>query len=367
MMTRSTFDRRQTILGMGAALMMSAAKQTDAADGDMATRLAEMQRDGRVSGLHTLLVARGGRLLFEHYGEGEDEKLGIPLGRVVFGPTVLHDLRSVSKSVVGLLYGIALADGKVPPPEAKLYAQFPEYPDLATEPGRDRFTVAHVLSMTLGTDWDELTIPYGDPRNSEMAMEAAPDRYRYVLARPIVGPPGEKWTYNGGATALLGRLITKGTGEKLHDYARRVLFDPLDFGPTDWSTGRDGDERAASGLRLLPRDMLKVGQLALAGGAWQGKQVVPADWVKRATTPVVAIVGGRSYGYQWYMGALPGGTPPRPVRWIGGIGWGGQRLFVVPDLDLVVSMNAGNYRKPGMEQGRIADALMTELVLPGLA
>ena len=166
-MTRLIFDRRQAILGMGAALMMSSAKQAIAADGDFAARLADMQRDGRVSGLHALLVSRGGRTLFEYYGVGEDERLGASLGKVTFGPTVLHDLRSVTKSLVGMLYGIALADGKVPPPEARLYDQFPEYPDLASQPGRDRITVAHALSMTMGTEWDELTFPYGDPRNSE--------------------------------------------------------------------------------------------------------------------------------------------------------------------------------------------------------
>ena len=156
-----------------------------------------------------LLVSRKGRLLFEYYGEGEAENWGMPLGKVKFGPTVLHDLRSVTKSLVGMLYGIALADGKVPPPEARLYDQFPEYPDLAQQPGRDRITIAHVLSMTMGLDWDELTHPYGDPRNSENRMEEAPDRYRYILSLPIAGEPGVKWTYCGGATALLGHLIAE--------------------------------------------------------------------------------------------------------------------------------------------------------------
>ena len=144
----------------------------------------------------------------------------------------------MSKSVVGLAYGIALAAGKVPPPEAKLYAQFPEYSDLAGQPGRDRLTIHHVLSMTLGLEWDELTVPYGDPRNAENAMEAAPDRFRFILERPIVGEPGARWTYCGGATALLGRLIARGTGdtgETLLGYCRRVLFDPMGFGPVDWA------------------------------------------------------------------------------------------------------------------------------------
>jgi CubicO group peptidase (beta-lactamase class C family) len=188
--------------------------------------------------------------------------------KVVFGPDVPHDLRSVSKSVVGLAYGIALAAGKVPPPEAKLYEQFPEYSDLASQPGRDCLTIHHVLSMTLGFEWDELTVPYGDPRNAENAMEAAPDRFRFILERPIVGEPGARWTYCGGATALLGSLIGKGTGEPLLPYCRRVLFDPMGFGPVDWAKGRDGEYRAASGLRLLPRDLLKIGQLVRAGGVW---------------------------------------------------------------------------------------------------
>jgi len=250
MTTRHLFDRRQAILGMGAALMILSAKQAVASDGDFAARLAEMQRDGRVSGLDALLVSRRGRLLFEYYGEGEAENWGTPLGKVTFGPTVLHDLRSVTKSLVGMLYGIALADGKVPPPEARLYEQFPEYPDLAKQPGRDRITVAHALSMTMGTEWDELTHPYGDPRNSENAMEAAPDRYRYILSLPIVEAPGVKWTYCGGATALLGHLIARGTGEKLVDYARRALFDPLGLGPVEWSTDAKGEPHAASGGRM---------------------------------------------------------------------------------------------------------------------
>ena len=151
-----------------------------------------------------------------------------------------------------------------------------------------------------------------------------------------------KWTYCGGATALLGRLIAQGTGEPWLAYCRRVLFDPMGFGPADWARGRDGEFRAASGLRLLPRDLLKIGQLVLAGGVWNGQQVVPGDWLKRALTPAVAIEDGRRYGYHWY-----------------------QRLYVFPALDLVVAQYCGNYDKPNTEQRRISDAIIGEIVLPG--
>jgi CubicO group peptidase (beta-lactamase class C family) len=139
----------------------------------------------------------------------------------------------------------------------------------------------------------------------------------------------------------------------------------MDFGASEWSVGSDGEPRAASGLRLLPRDMLKVGQIALAHGIWNGKQVVPAQWVKSVMTAVVSIDRGRSYGYQWYMGDLAAGTPPDALHWEGGIGWGGQRLFEIPALDLVVAMNCGNYCKSGLEQNRVNTVVLTEVVLPG--
>ena len=107
--------------------------------------------------------------------------------------------------------------------------------------------------LTLGTEWDELSIAYGAPSNSATAMELSPDRYRFALDRPIVGEPGVKWTYNGGATALLGRLIVKGTGEKLPDYARHALFDPLGLGPTERSNGLQGEAHARVSILCSPR------------------------------------------------------------------------------------------------------------------
>jgi CubicO group peptidase (beta-lactamase class C family) len=318
-----------------------------------------------MTGLHAALVAQGTNLRLEQYGRGYDEAWDRPLGVTEFARDVLHDVRSVSKSVVGLLYGIALAGGKVPPPEAKLYDQFPECRDLAEQPGRDKLTVHHALSMTLGLEWDELTISYDDERNSEIVMEAAPDRLRFVLERPIVSEPGVKWTYCSGATALLGRLIAKGTGEPLLAYSRRVLFDPMGFGPTEWTQGRDGEARADSGLRLLPRDMLKIGQLMLAGGIWKSNRIVAAEWLTRITTPVIAIEPGRAYAYHWYIGDFAAGEPPQLFHWIGGIGWGGQYLLMFPKLNVVVAMTCGNYHKPIAEQSAVIRAFMTEVVFPG--
>lgn len=363
-------NRRHLMLGLGAAAMSASLRPAFAAPaaGEFERRLALVSESERLDGLHALLVSQHGKIVFEHYQPGEDEDRSRGrLGTVAFAPDVAHDLRSVSKSVVGLLYGVALADGKVPPPDAKLYAQFPEYADLVAEPGREKLTIEHVLSMTMGFGWDEFAVPYGRPGNAEYDMDAAPDRYRYILSRPIVAEPGTKWIYCGGATALLGHLISRGTGQSLLGYARLKLFEPMGFGPVGWASSTDGEPIAASGLRLLPRDMIKIGDLVLAGGAAQGRQLVPAEWVKRVTTPAVKIDGRRDYGYHWYLGNVTASGQSQPRRWIGGIGWGGQQLFVLPDLDLAVAINCGNYDKSGREQSRVTMTILAGVVLPLLS
>ena len=150
----SKLNRRHLLTLLGAGMVTAPHPFAEPPFEQIVQRLTQARQDNKVDGLHALLVSQSGKLVSEFYGRGEDEAEGRgPLGTVVFGADVAHDLRSVSKSVVGLVYGIALAAGRVPPPEANLYEQFREYSDLASQPGRDRLTVHHVLSMTLGFDW----------------------------------------------------------------------------------------------------------------------------------------------------------------------------------------------------------------------
>ena len=326
---------------------------------ELGEQLDAAVRDGRLPNLHAVLVARSGRLALERYYDGEDETFGRPLGRRVFAPDELHDLRSVTKSVVGLMYGIALDAGAVPPPETPLLDALPEYGDLAADPQRRRMTVGHALTMTLGTAWDE-GLSYADPRNSEHAMELVPDRWRYVLDRPMEAAPGERWAYNGGASALLGRLVERGTGLALRSFAERHLFDPLGIRRLEWVQGRDGSHLAASGLRLRPRDAARIGQLALDGGVRGGRQIVPAAWLERSFSRH-ADAGELGYGYQWWLGpTAPDGRP----GWIAGFGNGGQRLFLGPRTGLLVMVAAGNYNDP--EAWRVPAAVVTELVIPAV-
>ena len=138
--------------------------------------------------------------------------------------------------------------------------------------------------MSLGLEWRE-DLPCNSPANAEIAMELAPDRYRYILERPILEPPGARWTYCGGATALLGGLIAGGTGRSAPQYGQAVLFAPLGIGSFEWMTGADAVASAASGLRLTPRDLARIGELVLAEGTWDGQQNVPADWIRTMLQP----------------------------------------------------------------------------------
>ncbi|MGC4889313.1 serine hydrolase domain-containing protein [Micromonospora sp. DT227] len=320
----------------------------------MRDRLDRALRAGQLDGLHAVVAVRGDEIVLAHYGVGDDFTWERSLGVVEFGPGTLHDIRSVTKSVTALLYGIALGDGLVPAPGEPLLPHLPSYPDLAADPVRARLTVEHALTMSLGLEWRE-DLPYDSPANAEIAMELAPDRYRYILERPVVEPPGTRWAYCGGATALLGRLIADGTGQPLPEYAQAKLFGPLGIDRHEWLAGPDGVASAASGLRLTPRDLARLGELVLHEGVWDGRPLVPADWLRTMLQPRLQTEWGARYGYHWYLDSVAGHDL------VAAMGNGGQRLYVLPDLDLSVAVTAGNYDDP--EQWRTPLALLEQVIL----
>jgi CubicO group peptidase (beta-lactamase class C family) len=320
-------------------------------------------RSGQLRDVHVVIVERNGHILLEKYYTGADEAWGQPQGVVTFTPETLHDLRSVTKSVVGLLYGIALDRDLVPPVDTPLLAQFPQYPDLAADPKRAGLTVLNALNVTLGMEWDEQR-PYNDPANSEIAMEMAPDRYRFVLDRPFVTEPGTRWIYSGGAVALIGYLIAKGAGTTLPDFARQALFAPLEITQFEWTAGKHGVPSAASGLRLRPRDLLRIGEMVLGGGVSNGRQIVSRAWLDASFAPAVDIGRGLRYGRLWYIGEDATSALHGKHRWLAGIGNGGQRLFLMPDAELATVVLCGAYNRP--DQSLAPDRIWHEMVLGNL-
>lgn len=300
---------------------------------------------GLLTGLHAVAVSRNGQTVLEAYYPGEDQNWGKPLGKVAFDRGTLHDLRSVTKSIVGILYGIVLDRGIVPAVDASLYAQFPEYPDLAKGEDRADITVGHALSMTVGLEWDEFSKPYTDPLNSEIAMENAPDRFRFVLEQPIAHPPGEHWTYSGGCVALIGAIIERGTGKTLPEFAREALFAPLGIKAFEWNTGSDGVASAASGLRLSTPDLLKIGEMLLNGGKYGDTQIVASDWLAESWKPRIPTGDGWHYGRLWFLDEAAVPALDGPKAWVGGVGNGGQRLWLMPEAGIACVIYSGNYNQ----------------------
>lgn len=287
--------------------------------------------------LHSLVVVRHGRLVAEAYRDGRDRSTYLPWARrTAFDQDTLHDVRSITKSVVALLWGIAESEGTVPPATTPVLGLLPSLADLRTG-GRERITVADLLCMRSGLAWDE-SGGYARWGNDERGLLWRADPARYVFARPLVAPPGTRFNYNGGLTAVLGLLLEQRTGMSLQDYARQKLFEPLGIRDWEWVADLRGRTRAYTGLRLLPRDMARIGRLVLDEGRWQGRPLVPASWLRTALAPC----GGKGdYGYQWWSGTV--WISGQQVGWQGALGNGGQRLFVVPALDLVVVTTAGEY------------------------
>ena len=298
-------------------------------------------------GVHAILVERAGYLIYEEYFDGFDQKWGSPAGRISMSRETRHDLRSVTKSVVSALAGIALGAGALPSLDQPVIEWFPEYQDLNTAERR-RVTLAHVLGMTSGIEWNE-EIPYNDPRNDEIRMTRDPDPLRFALSRPFAHPPGAEFNYNGGLTQVMAAVIERAGRTSLEDYARTRLFEPLGITDVEWMGDLAGMPAAASGLRLRARDLAKFGSLYLHDGRWNGRQIIPADWVQRSTRRhfrfrprTGADAGGEfGYGYFWWYNCYP--TAAGLIEARAAVGNGQQRIFVLPGLDLVVTIFAGRY------------------------
>ena len=304
-------------------------------------RMADRLATG--ANVHAVLVVRSGKLVFERYFSGSDEVPGRFYGSrvedVTFNADTLHNIKSASKSVASLAVGIAIDRGLIRSINEPIFSFFPELSDLRS-PEKDRIQLVHALTMSMGLAWVEATPATGDD-NDEVRMHRASDPCRYVLGLSATAPPGQAFFYNTGALTLVSAIVRKATGHPLDEFARTALFEPLGITSFEWSRVK-GDSDAGGGLRLRPRDMAKIGQLVLAGGRWNGRQIVPKTWIETSTESKLKATEHQSYGYLWWLGQsrLNG----RKVDWIGALGRGGQSIRIVPELDLVVVVTAGYYQ-----------------------
>jgi CubicO group peptidase (beta-lactamase class C family) len=263
---------------------------------------------------YCLLVCHRDRLICERYYHGH-------------GRETLFDVRSVTKSVLSLLIGIAIGDGHF-----SLETTLRDLvPDLLPAGGSDRvgaIQIQHLLSMTAGFEWDDMEDIY--------RLQASDDWVSTVLHTPIVAAPGDVFTYNSGCSQVLAAILTRRTGQSVADYASERLFRLLHIVPGIWPKDPRGINIGGFGLRLQAPDMVKLGLLVLRNGAWGSTQLAPPGYLQAATTP--KSEGGfpeeTPYGYHWWTSRVAGHET------VFAAGYGGQYICCVPDRELVVVTTA---------------------------
>lgn len=289
--------------------------------------------------IDSVIVVRHGRIVFEMYGSDYDAG-------------TRHELRSVTKSVVSMLVGIALDQDAIAGLDVPIGQLLPDYTSANPDPRRDRITLEHLLTMSDGIDWHEHTVPYEDPRNPWSRMTSSSDAVRYVLDRPMEHEPGQVWAYNSGASVLLGDSVEEATGSDLLAFARKTLFDPLGIGPVYWERTAGAHYNCGGGLSMTPRDVARLGYLMLHNGRWNGQQILSLDWVTRSTVSRYTAFGPLGYGYQWWI--LPDGLGYQAK------GSYDQNLYVLPGLDMVIVFTA-DIRGQSLHS---VDGLVNTFILP---
>ena len=327
-------------------------------------------QDGEYGNIHAVVIERQGKLVYEQYFDGQDRSWGARLGHVRFGRASLHDLRSVTKSVVSTLVGIAIERGDIPSVDTPLYHLLPDYAHLL-EGGKRAITLRHVLAMSAGLDWNEWDAPYGDPENDERKLYEAPDPVAFTLERALVAEPGAIHNYSGGLTQLLAAGVEEETGRDIVDFAQEVLFRPLFIYDVVWRTEDGSTPAAASGLRLRARDLAKLGSVFLNEGVWNDRRIVSEAWVSEALQSHLEVtqVSGEpdyvdhiGYGYQWWR--LRYRVGERIVESPTAVGNGNQRMILVPELGLSVTIFAGEYNTTSATIAYFPDRLVLDHLVP---
>lgn len=326
-------------------------------------QLSNYFRENANENMHSILIARDGKLVFEEYFSGEDEKFNDRIGYVKFGPDVLHDLRSVTKSVVSLMFGVALGKGWIGGVDDSVSSYLPKSQTAEPE-GKSKITFKHALSMSSGIYATESSLPFSDPMSTSLLLDAAPNQCHFVQNRPLANVPGTVFDYTNLNPTLVGCSLAAATGKSLDQLVLENIFKPLGISKYEWHRTPAGQLTQGWGLRMLPRDTLKIGQLILAKGKWNGEQIVPGSWIEAATTPQIALDGKFSYGYFIWTGQ----TSPEQgsIKYSVLRGTGGQYVYIVPSLDLVVLLHAGRYKSKREEAARPVEMAFEKLILPAV-
>lgn len=284
---------------------------------------AAYRRASQLGPLTGLLVSRRGTLVAEQYWDGMSARRDV-------------NVKSASKAMISALVGIALRRGVIDSVGQRISDFFPGYFDGSVDARKRRITIRDLLTMRSGlrsTSFEN----YGRWVTGENWVRGA-------LEMPVVAEPGGRFIYSTGSTHLLSAILTRASGRSTLAFAREHLFGPLGIEPGGWQRDPQGIYFGGNNLSLSPREMLRIGELYLNRGRWQGERVLPASWVRRSWEVYThSRRHGYGFGYCWWTRRLAGHEVH--YAW----GYGGQFIFVVPDLEMVVVTNSTH--RPGTRGG----------------
>lgn len=322
----------------------------------------------RPSLIHALLVARRGKLVVEEYFFGFDRDTP-------------HDLRSAGKTFSSVMLGAAMRRGDRVGPDSKVVELLAALgPFAGPDPRKAQVTLAHLMTHSAGLACDDNDDASPGNEGTLWTQRAQPDLWKYTLDLPMRHDPGTRYAYCSANINLVGGALTAATATWLPELFERTIARPLQFGRYHWNLDRRGEGYLGGGAYVRPRDLLKLGQVYLDGGAWRGRRIVDAAWVARSTAPIIEISpattgltadafqdayltspdGPSRDGYAWHVVGVRSGD--RTYREYGASGNGGQLLLVIPDLALVVVVTGGNYNQGGIWNRWRHDLVGAELI-----
>ncbi len=309
--------------------------------------------------IHGVLIVKDNALIFEEYFSGEDSN-GV---QVDFDKDTLHEQFSVTKSISSLLMGIAIENGIIVGLEESLLSYMPGHSEYFVDPQKANITLHDVLTMQAGIEWNELTA--SRETSSLFDLLSSEDPLTYTLSQPSVAEPGEVFEYSTGVATLLSEVIGFASGNSVETFAQEHLFTPLNIDEVEWQYHDSGHIFTGTGLKLLPRDMAKIGQLVLDSGMWNNNIIISEAWISESTFPHLAFQPDYpfyEYGYYWWLREFRVDEDvTTPV--IRAAGYGGQNIYIIPELNTVVVFTAGNFNAGG---GVEPERIMEEDIVPNL-
>lgn len=309
---------------------------------------------GRFGEIHSMLIFRDNRLVMEEYFQGHDYQWDAPYhyGEYLsWNRNSLHHLQSVTKSVTSTCIGIAVDKGFIESVHQSIFDYLPEHQHLSKE-GKDMITIEHLLTMTSGLQWDEWHAPLSSVENDIIGIWfSGEDPVTFYLGRRLVSEPGISFTYSGGGIIVLGEIIKNATKMSIDEFSGKYLFEPLGIDSFDWwNRFENGVIESAGCLRITPRDMVRIGVTFLNGGTWNGKRIVSEQWVEKSAVSFQGNTGIRipgedlgkvGYSYTWWTKQFK--DSGRKIEMYSAMGWGGQKIVVIPELNTVVVFTGGNF------------------------